>query len=150
MVCHNGYKIPTFDRLITPVEPGGRTINTPPSIVADNKRANILVRNFLPQLGIHLQQERPNGKSINFMAVTDQSDAVITNWVKSTYPGLCTRIGHSKNHMVHTKLLSDFATLQKKDAEFRYIFRKKLKKKSDPYSTKVILGILIAVATNNS
>ena len=82
--------------------------------MADDKRANILRRNLLPQLGIHLYQERPNGKSINYIADTDQSDTVITNCVKSTYPGLCTRIGRSKNHMVHTKFLSDFKALQQK------------------------------------
>ena len=90
MVCYNGYKIPTFGRLITPIESGGWTINTAPFIVVDDKRANILGRNLLPQLGIHLHQEKPTGKSINYIADTDQSDPVITSWVKSTYPGLCT------------------------------------------------------------
>ena len=59
MVCYNGYKIPTFGRLITPIESGGWTINTATFIVIDDKRANILGRNLLPQLGIHLHQEKP-------------------------------------------------------------------------------------------
>ena len=114
MVCYNGYKISTFDRLITPIESGGWTINTAPFIVVDDKRANIWGRNLLPQLGIHLHQEKPTGKSINYIVDTDQSDPVMTNWVKSTYPGLCTRIGRSKNHIVHTKFLNDFKALQQK------------------------------------
>ena len=114
MACYNGYKIPTIGRLITPIESGGWTINTAPFIVVDDKRANILGRNLLPQLGIHLHQEKPTGKSINYIADSDQSDPVMTNWVKSTYPGLCTRIGRSKNHMVHTKFLNDFKALQQK------------------------------------
>ena len=114
MVCYNGYKIPAFGRLIAPIESGGWTINTAPFVVVDDKRANILGRNLLPQLGIHLQQEKPTGKSINYITKPDQSDTAITNWVKSTYPGLCTRIGRSKNHVVHTKFLHDFKALQQK------------------------------------
>ena len=101
MVCYNGYKIPAFGRLVTPVESGGWTINTAPIILVVDKRANMLGRNLLPQLGIHLHQEKPDGKSINYIADKNQLDTIITNWVKSTYPGLCTRIGRSKNHMVH-------------------------------------------------
>ena len=67
MVCYNGYKIPTLGTLITPIESGVWTINTAPYIVVDNKRANILGRNRLPQLGIHLHQEKPTGKSINYI-----------------------------------------------------------------------------------
>ena len=114
MVCYNGYKIPAFGRLIAPIESGGWTINTAPFVVVDDKRANILGRNLLPQLGIHLQQEKPTGKSINYITDPEQSDTAITNWVKTTYPGLCTRIGRSKNHEVHTKFLHDFKALQQK------------------------------------
>ena len=71
-------------------------------------------RNLLPLLGIHLDQKKPNDKSMNFIADTEQSDTVITNWVKATYPGLCSRIGQSKNRIVHTKFLSDFKALQQK------------------------------------
>ena len=114
MVCYNGYKIPAFGRLIAPIESGGWTINTAPFVVVDDKRANILGRNLLPQLGIHLQQEKPTGKSINYITDPEQSDTAITNWVKTTYPALCTRIGRSKNHEVHTKFLHDFKALQQK------------------------------------
>ena len=55
MVCYNGYKIPSFGRLITSIESGGWTLNTTSLIVVDDKRANILGRNILPQIGIQLQ-----------------------------------------------------------------------------------------------
>ena len=84
MVCYNGYKIPSFGRMITPVESEGWTTNTASFVVVDDKRANIMGRNLLPLLGIHLHREKPNGKSMNFISDTDQSDTVITNWVKST------------------------------------------------------------------
>ena len=100
MVCYNGYKIPAFGRLIAPIESGGWTINTAPFVVVDDKRANILGRNLLPQLGIHLQQEKPTGKSINYITDSEQSDTVITNWVKSSYPGLCTRIGRARDQRI--------------------------------------------------
>ena len=128
MVCYNCYKIPTFGRLITPIESGGWTINTAPFIVVDDKRANSLGRNLLPQLGIHLHQEKPTGKSINYIADSDQSDTVITNWVKSTYPGLCPRIGCSKNHMVHTKFLNDFKALQQKGRRIPIHIQEKVEK----------------------
>ena len=114
MVCYNCYENPAFGRLIAPIESGGWTINTAPFVVVDDKRANILGRNLLPQLGIHLHQEKPTGKSVNYITDSEQSDTVITIWVKSSHPGLCTRIGRSKNHKVHTKFLHGFKALQQK------------------------------------
>ena len=64
MVCYNGYKIPSFGRVITPIEFEGWTLNTISLIVVDEKRANILGRNILPQIGIQLKQT-PAGKPIN-------------------------------------------------------------------------------------
>ena len=102
MVCYNGYKILSFGRIIAPIESGGWTIKTFSLIVVDDRSANILGRNLLPLIGIQLQQQ-PAGKSVN--TISDDingSNAKITNWVKTTYPGLCTRIGRARNHMVHT------------------------------------------------
>ena len=80
----------------------------------DDKRANILGRNILPQIGIQLKQT-PAGKSINTISEdTNCSDQKITNWVKTSYPGLCTRIGRARNHMVHTTFLKGFKALQQK------------------------------------
>ena len=109
MVCYNGYKIPSLGRLTAPIESGGWTIQTASFIVVDDRRANILGRNLLPQIGIQLHQERkPVGKSALYVNNIDSSDTQIATWVRTTYPGLCTRIGRSKNHMVHTKFLSEF------------------------------------------
>ena len=114
MVCYNGYKIQSFGRIITPIESGGWTVNTTSLIVVDDKRANILGRNILPQIGIQLKQT-PDGKSINAISEDHKcADQKITNWVKTSYPGLCTRIGRSRNHMVHTTFLKEFKALQQK------------------------------------
>ena len=114
MVCYNGYKIPSFGRVITPIESGGWTLDTTSLIVVDDKRSNILGRNILPQIGIQLKQT-PAGKSIIAISEdTNCSDQKITNWVKTSYPGLCTRIGRSRNHMVHTTFLKEFKALQQK------------------------------------
>ena len=34
--------------------------------------------------------------------------------MKTSYPGLCTRIGRARNHMVHTTFLNEFKALQQK------------------------------------
>ena len=52
---------------------------------------------------------------MDFVSDTEHSDALITKWVKSRYHGLCTCIGRSKNHMLHTKFLSDLKALQQNE-----------------------------------
>ena len=114
MVCHNGYKIPSFGRVVAPIESGGWALDTTSLIVVDDKRVNILGKNILPQMRIQLQQ-KPAGKSINAISEdTNCSDLKITNWVKTTYPGLCTRIGRARNHIVQTIFLNEFKALQQK------------------------------------
>ena len=114
IVCYNGYRIPSFGRVIAPIESGGWTINKTSFIVVDDRRANILGRNLLSLIGIQLQQQ-PAGKSVN--TISDDingSDAKITIWVKATYPGSCTRIGRARNHMVHTTFIQEFKASQQK------------------------------------
>ena len=97
MVCYNGYKIPSLGRLTAPIESGGWTIQTSSFIVVDDRRANILGRNLLPLIGIQLHQEQnPAGKSVLQVNSVENSDTQIATWVRTTYPGLCTRIGRSK------------------------------------------------------
>ena len=115
MVCYNGYKIPSLGRLIAPFESDGWTIQTVSFVVVDDSRANILGRNLFPQIGISLHQERkPVGKSKLHVNNTDSSDTQTAAWVRTTYPGFCTRIGRSKNHMVHTNSLTEFKALQQR------------------------------------
>ena len=76
---------------------------------------DILGRNLLPQFGIQLHQKRkPVGKSTLQVNSIDNSDIQIATWVRTTSPGLCTRIGRSKNNMMHTKFLSEFKALQQR------------------------------------
>ena len=78
MVCSNGYKFPSLGRLTAPIESGGWTIHTASFIVVDDRRANILGRNLLPQIGIQLHQERkPVGKSILQVNSVKNSDTQI-------------------------------------------------------------------------
>ena len=112
MICYNGYKIQLFGRVIAPLESGGWTINTASLIVVDDRRAIIMGRNLLALIGAQLQQQ-PAGMSVNTISDdVNRSDAKITNWAKSTYPGLCTRIGRARNHMVHTTFLQELKALQ--------------------------------------
>ena len=73
-----GYKIPSFDRIVTLLVSRGWTVDTASSIVVDDKRA-IMGRNLLPLLGIHLFQEKLCCKSTHFLSDTKQSDAFTTN-----------------------------------------------------------------------
>ena len=109
MVCYNGYKIPSFGRVV------GWTLD-PRLIVVDDKRASILGRNILPQIGIQLQQKPAIDKVNQLMRYRKTQIAQIkkTNWVKTTYPGFCTRVGRARNHMVHTTFLNEFKALQQK------------------------------------
>ena len=101
--------------LIAPIESGGWKIQTASFIVVDDRRANIMGRNHLPQIGIKLHQERkPAGKSNFYVNSINKSDTQIAAWVKTTYPGLCTRIGRSKSHMVHKEFLKEFKALQQR------------------------------------
>ena len=88
MVCYKGYKIPSFGRVIAPIESSRWTIKTNSLIVVDDRSANTLGRNLLAMIGVQLQWQLA-GKSVN--AISDDikcSDAKTINWVKSTYPGL--------------------------------------------------------------
>ena len=115
MVCYNGYKILSLGRLIAPIESGGWTIRTTSFIVVDNRRANILGRILLPQIGVQLNQERkPVGKSTLHVNNIDSSDAQVAAWVRSTYSGLYAGKGRSKNHKFHTKFLKEFKALQQR------------------------------------
>ena len=106
MVCYNGYKIPSFGQLIAPIESRGWTMQTTSSIEVDDRRANILGRNLLPQIGLQLHQERKPVRmsTIHFNNI-DSSDAQIVDWVRTTYPGICTRIRRSKKPHGSYKLL---------------------------------------------
>ena len=75
MVCYNGYKIPSLGRLIAPIESEGWRIQTASFKLVDDRRANIMGRNLLPQIGIQLHQERkPIGKSKLHVNNIDSSD----------------------------------------------------------------------------
>ena len=102
-VCCNRYRKPPFRRVITHIEFGCWTVITASVIVVEDKRANILGRNLLTLIGIHLNQQKPPGKSMNFISDDNKWETVITYWVESTYSGLCLRIGRSKNRMEHKK-----------------------------------------------
>ena len=81
----------------------------------DDRRANILGCNFLPQIGIQLHQERkPVGESALHVNNIESSDTQIAAWVRTMYPGLCTRTGRSRNPMVHTKFSTEFKALQQR------------------------------------
>ena len=114
MVCYNEYQIPSLGRLIAPIKSGGWTIYTASFIVVDDRRANILGHNLLLQIGKQLGQKKPGGNLTLHVDNIKSSDTQVAIWVRTTYPGLCTRIGRLKNHVVHTNFFKEFKALQQR------------------------------------
>ena len=97
--------------------------------MVDDKRANILGRNILPLIGVQLLQQKPDSKSVNLISDdTNSSDEKITNWVRFTYAELSTRIARWKNHMVHTKFLTDFKASQQKGRRIPIYIQEKVER----------------------
>ena len=55
-------------------------------------------RDILKQLGIHLIDSKPNGRTIGLISDTSTEENLI-EWIFRKYPHLCTCLGRSKNHI---------------------------------------------------
>ena len=56
LACYNGETIVPKGKLIIAIESGGWKVQSAPFIVVDDKKANVIGRNLLPQIGIKLKQ----------------------------------------------------------------------------------------------
>ena len=96
LACYNGKVIIPKGRLIPEIESGGWTIQSAPFNVVDDQKANILVRNLLPNIGIKLIQEKPQHKQMLSITEENTSNSDIKQWVEENFANLCVRIGKGK------------------------------------------------------
>ena len=78
-----------------------------------NVPQNVMGRDILRKLGIHLSASKPIGKTVGLILDTTIEQSII-KWIFKKYPHLCTRIGRSKNHMAKSTLKENFSPTQHK------------------------------------
>ena len=113
LACYNGETIIPKGRLIITIESGGWKIHSAPFIAVDDKKANIVGRSILPQIGIKLIQEQ-HTQNVHVIREQEESDPETKQWVKDNFQQLCVRIGKSKNHTMRTQFIKEFVPIQQK------------------------------------
>ena len=98
--------------LIIIIESGGWKIHSAPIIVVDDKKANIIGRKILLQIGIKLIQEQ-HKQNVHVILEQEESDPAIKQWVKDNFQQVV-RIGKSKNHTMKTQFTKEFVPIQQK------------------------------------
>ena len=111
LACNNGETIVPKGRLIIIIESGGWKIHSAPIIVVDDKKANIIGRKILLQIGIKLIQEQ-HKQNVHVILEQEESDPAIKQWVKDNFQQVV-RIGKSKNHTMKTQFTKEFVPIQK-------------------------------------
>ena len=76
LACYNSETIIPKGRLIISIESGGWKIQSAPFIVVDDKNANIIGPNMLPQIGIKLIQEQ-HKQNVHVIREQEESDSEI-------------------------------------------------------------------------
>ena len=99
--------------MIITIESGGWKIHSAHFIVVDDKNANIIERNILPQIGIKLIQEQ-HKQNVHDIREQEESDPEIKQWVEDNFQQVCVRIGKSKNPTMRTQLIKEFVPIQQK------------------------------------
>ena len=77
-------------------------------LLVNNLPQNVMGRDILRKLGIHLSASKPIGKTVGLISDTT-IEQKLTKWIFKKYPHLCTRIGRSKNHMAKSTLKENFS-----------------------------------------
>ena len=100
-------------RLIITIESAVWKIQSAPLIVVDDKKANIIGSNVLPQIGIKLIQEQKTEK-VHAIREQEESNPATKQYVKDNYAQLCVRIVKTKNHTMKTQFIEEFVPIQQK------------------------------------
>ena len=80
-------------------------------LVVPHNTVNLLGRDILQKLGIHLTQTKQGEKTINFIEPNQQK---IKHNIFKNFPHLCTRLGKSKNHIAKSTFKQYFKPTQHK------------------------------------
>ena len=82
-------------------------------LLVSNLPQNVMGRDILYKLGIHLTATKPNGKTVGLISDTT-TEQIIIKWIFKRYPHLCTRLGRSKNHVATSTFKDNFKPTQHK------------------------------------
>ena len=82
-------------------------------LLVSNLPQNVMGRDILRKLGIHLTASKPRGKTVGLISDTTTEQNII-KWIFKKYPHLCTRLGRSKNHVAKSTFEENFKPTQHK------------------------------------
>ena len=158
--CFNNNKIKIISTLNIHLSSGNSVAKDCEILVVPHNTVNLLGRDILQKLGIHLTQTKQGEKTVNFIN-PDQKQ--ITQKIFKNFPHLCTRLGKSKNHIAKSTFKQYFKPTQHKgrrvpihlidkvEKELRKLIEDKqiikLEKCSDEY---FISPVVITVKSHNS
>ena len=158
--CFNNKKIKIISTLKIHLSSGNSVAKDCEILVVPHNTVNLLGRDILQKLGIHLTQTKQGEKTINFINPDQQQ---ITHKIFKNFPHLCTRLGKSKNHIAKSTFKQYFKPTQHKgrrvpihlidkvEKELRKLIEDKqiikLEKCSDEY---FISPVVITVKSDNS
>ena len=158
--CFNNNKIKIISPLKIHLSSGNSNAQNCEKQVVPHNTLNLLGRDILQKLGIHLAQTKQGEKIINFIKSEQQK---ITHNGFKNFAHLCTRLGKSKNHIAKTTFKQYFKPTQHKgrrvpihlidkvEKELRKLIEDKqifkLEKCSDEY---FISPVVITVKSDNS
>ena len=158
--CFNNNKIKVISTLKIHLSSGNSVAKDCEILVVPHNTVNLLGRDILQKLGIHLTQTKQGEKTINFINPDQQQ---ITHKIFKNFPHLCTRLGKSKNHIAKSTFKQYFKPTQHKgrrvsihlidkvEKELRKLIEDKqiikLEKCSDEY---FISPVVITVKSDNS
>ena len=99
--------------LHTTLKSGSWTAKNCNILLMNNLPQNVMGRDILQQLGIHLTATKPTGKTIGLISDSSREQNII-KWIFKKYPHLCTRLGRSKNHTAKSTFKENFTPSQHK------------------------------------
>ena len=131
-------------------------------LLVNNLPQNVMGRDILRKLGIHLTASKPIGKTVGLISDATIEQNII-NWMFKKYPHLCTRLGRSKNRLAKSTFKENFKPklhkgrrvplhlLERVEKELENLIEdkqiKRLEKCSDEY---FISPVVITVKKNKS
>ena len=109
--CFNNNKIKIISTLNIHLSSGNSVAKDCEILVVPHNTVNLLGRDILQKLGIHLTQTKQGEKTVNFIN-PDQKQ--ITHKIFKNFPHLCTRLGKTKNHIAKSTFKQYFKPTQHK------------------------------------
>ena len=126
--CYNGKTIIPKRRLIITVESGGWKIQAAPFIIVDDKKANIIRKNILPQIGIKLVQEKQKRGDVLHIREPEESNPNVKQWVKTIFHNYVYVIESQKTTLCERNLARTLFRSNKREARIPVHLQERVKK----------------------